>query len=92
MRALYLIAYDVSDPQRLRRVHALVKAHAYGGQKSVLECWLTDTELATLLARLARTIRAEEDRLLALRLDGAARVRTLGIALPPADPHFFYHG
>ncbi len=92
MRALYLVAYDIADPKRLRRVHALAKAHAYGGQKSVLECWLTDAERVQLLEKLARTIRAEEDRLFLLRLDRAARVRTLGLAVPPADPCFFYHG
>ncbi len=92
MRALYLIAYDIADPRRLRRVHALVKAHAYGGQKSALECWLSEAELAALLGRLARMIRAGDDRLFALRLDRAAQVRTLGLGVPPADPHFFYHG
>ena len=36
-RALYIVAYDVAKPSRLRKVHRTVKRFATGGQKSVFE-------------------------------------------------------
>jgi CRISPR-associated protein Cas2 len=91
-RALYLAAYDVSDPKRLRRALAAVKEHATGGQKSVYECYLSDVERADLLSELEAVLALEEDRFMLIRLDPRCRVETLGIAVQPADPNFFYVG
>ena len=38
-RKLYLVAYDVREPSRLRRALHILKDYAYAGQKSVFECW-----------------------------------------------------
>lgn len=92
MRRLYLIAYDVCDPGRLNRVRELLKAYSTGGQKSVYECWLTPAELTEVTEMLRRLIDATVDRAHVVTLDGRSRPHTLGIAVPPADPAFFYFG
>ncbi|RME81238.1 MAG: CRISPR-associated endonuclease Cas2 [Zetaproteobacteria bacterium] len=89
---LYLVGYDIARPERLRKMHALVKQHAYGGQKSVFECWMTEDERDALIGRAARLVDAREDRFFVLALDAAAKPQLLGLALPPQSPHFFYHG
>jgi len=91
-RDLYLAAYDVSDPKRLRASLELVKAYATGGQKSVYEIFLTAAEKGDLLKDMAQVLNETEDSFLLLRLDPRSRVHTLGIAIEPVDPPYFYFG
>jgi CRISPR-associated protein Cas2 len=91
-RDLYLAAYDVAHPRRLRASLDLVKGYASGGQKSVYECHLTPAEKAHLLHDLSLVLNEEEDRFLLVRLDPRARVFTLGIAVEPTDGEYFYYG
>ena len=91
-RALYLAAYDVRDPDRLRRAHELARVYAYGGQKSVHECFCTPTERDELMAAMRGRLDEEVDRFFLLRLDPRAVVITLGRAVPPLDPPMLYLG
>jgi CRISPR-associated protein Cas2 len=91
-RALYLIAYDIRHPRRLRKVLRVVKAYTTGGQKSVHECFLSATEKAELKRALAKIIHGQTDSVVFVRLDPRATPRTLGIAVPPRDEAFFYVG
>jgi CRISPR-associated protein Cas2 len=91
-RVLYLAAYDVSNPARLRQALYAVKGFATGGQKSVFECFLTDAERERLLERVAAVIDPDQDRFMLLRIEAGAPVRTLGAAVAPADPLFYYVG
>ncbi len=91
-RDLYIAAYDVRDPKRLRAALHAVKGYATGGQKSVYECFLTPAEKASLLAELREVLDLEADRFLLLRLDPRMGMTALGVAVPPCDPPFFYHG
>lgn len=91
-RSLWLIAYDVREPRRLRRTLEVVKSWSTGGQKSLHECWLDDAELVALAADLRAEIDPRIDSLLLLAPEPKAGVRTLGIATKPIDPHFFYLG
>ena len=91
-RDLYLAAYDICAPSRLRRALRLVKGYATGGQKSMYECFLSDVEKRHLLADMRDALDPSEDCFILLRLDPRARVHTLGIAVPPEDPPFFYQG
>ncbi|MFP4684111.1 MAG: CRISPR-associated protein Cas2 [Ectothiorhodospira sp.] len=91
-RALYLAAYDVSSPSRLRAALALVRAYATGGQKSVHEVFLTSAECHELLHDMALLLDEHEDRFLLLRLDARGRVHTLGQGSAPCDPDLFYLG
>ncbi len=89
-RKLYLAAYDVACPRRLRRALHVLRDYATGGQKSVFECYLADSERRELLDRVKEFIDLDEDRFLLLRLDPRSKVRTLGIGSPPRDGRFFY--
>lgn len=68
-RAVYLVAYDISHPARLRRVGGAVKAYLSCGQKSVAECWMTPPERELLFRQLSELIAHDEDRIHAFRLD-----------------------
>ena len=92
MRRLYLIAYDISDQRRLNRVRNFLKGYSTGGQKSVYECFLTDGEVRLVASRLDELIDPEADRIHIFSLDARSRTHTLGIALQPRDPSFFYFG
>jgi CRISPR-associated protein Cas2 len=89
-RSLYLAAYDVADPRRLRAALDLVKGYSTGGQKSVHECFLTGGEKAGLLHDLALVLEEDEDSFLLLRLDPRARTWTLGKAIEPVDAPYFH--
>ena len=91
-RDFYLAAYDISAPRRLRAALYAVKDYATGGQKSVYECFLSQGERQELMTTIARVIDPSEDSFMLLRLDPRAKIVTLGIAVPPEDPPFFYFG
>ena len=90
-RILYLAAYDVTDPERLQAALHVLKGYACGGQKSVFECFLSERERRALVAEIHGVLDLTHDRFLLLPL-GEVQVRTLGIALPPVDPDFYYVG
>jgi CRISPR-associated protein Cas2 len=91
-RDLYIAAYDISSPRRLRAALKAVKGYATGGQKSAYECFLTPGERRKLLVELRTVLDPLQDRFLLIRLDPRSRVHTLGIAEQPKDPPFFYCG
>ena len=91
-RALYVVAYDVAKPSRLRKVHRTVKRFATGGQKSVFECFLTSSEREDLLTEARAIIDEDKDRLMLFRVEERAQPVLLGTATPAADPDFVYVG
>ena len=91
-RKLYLIAYDISDARRLRHALELTRAYSTGGQKSVHECYLNDSERQHMLDAITQIIDPEEDRGMLLRLDSRCGVDVMGIANKPVDQDFFYVG
>lgn len=92
MRILYIIAYDITDMKRLGQVRYFLKGYSTGGQKSVYECFLEKEELKFIISKLKRLINHHEDRVHIFRIDGRSKVITLGIAIPPIDPEYFYIG
>ena len=91
-RNLYIVAYDIADPKRLRKLHRIVKQYATGGQKSAFECFLTSTERAELVKRGCLVINKKEDRFALLPVELRGQSILKGIALPAADPDFYYVG
>lgn len=91
-RDLYLAAYDISEPRRLSAALKLTRAYATGGQKSVHELFLTPAERQALVEDMSVLIDLDTDRFLLLKLDPRSRVHTLGKAVAPADPDYFYVG
>jgi len=91
-RRLYLAAYDVSDPARLRRALRVVRAFASGGQKSAYECWLTGREYDALHHMAGSVISPRHDSFAVFPLTLRRPLVTLGVAEPPSDPDFLYFG
>ena len=91
-RQLYLVAYDVRHPKRLRQAHHILKDFACGGQKSAFECYLTRAERKELTRRVEQCLDTNEDALLIIRLNNQDEVSTLGIAVEPADELYTYLG
>lgn len=79
-RTLYLVAYDVCDPQRLARVSRYFNSYRVAGQKSVPEIWVTPAELARICNDMTHLINTSEDRLQLIALDPRMRRRCYGLA------------
>ncbi len=91
-RQLYLAAYDITQPSRLRRCLATLKDYAGGGQKSVFECFLSPQEKQELLARMTALIDPDTDRFVIAPLDERGLYYSLGKAEPPQDGPLYYVG
>lgn len=91
-RNLHLACYDIAEPRRLAAALKLARAYATGGQRSAHELFLTPGERERLIGDMAALIDARTDRFLLVRLDPRSRVHTLGKAVLPADPDYFYVG
>lgn len=74
-RTRYLLAYDISDPGRLRRVHQIAKRFGYAMQYSVFLCDLDDVALIALREQLRATIHEREDRISIFALGPAGSSR-----------------
>ena len=84
----YLVSYDIADPDRLRKVHGVVKATAVRVQDSVYEALLTAKERVLLEARIKSVMNEKEDQVMFIDLGNAARadlpeVSTLGLPWRP---------
>lgn len=91
-RQLYLVAYDIREPKRLRRTHQVLKDYACGGQKSAFECYLSNTERKELGERIEQCMDMTKDTLLLIRLNTTDNVNALGVAAKPADELYTYLG
>ncbi len=91
-RDLYLACYDVAEPRRLAGALKLARVYATGGQKSAHEIFLTLAERERFVRDMRALLDLATDRFLLLRLDPRSRVHTLGKAVAPSDPDFFYLG
>lgn len=81
-RRRYLIAYDIADDRRLRRVCKLMEEFGQRLQYSVFLCDLTRAELATWQMRIRREVILTEDSIVRLDLgsvENPTRIVTLGV-------------
>lgn len=90
MRKTYVVAYDVCDQKRLRRVFKKMRGFGDHVQYSVFRCDLSDQERNLMIEALWDLIKHDEDQVLIFdigpsdgRADGA--VRMLGKAKPPPE-------
>ena len=76
----YLVAYDISDPKRLRQVALACQDYGHRHQRSVFICTLPAKKWVDLSNRLAEIIKPDEDRVVLIPLCGQCvkRIRTLG--------------
>lgn len=68
MKQLYVIAFDVCDPRRLRKVATCLEDVGLRVQHSVFECFLSRPDLNRLIRRLCRKIAPEEDKIMVFPL------------------------
>jgi len=64
MRNRYVVCYDISDPDRCRRVHGLMQGYGDRAQYSVFLCELNGMELTYLKRDLTELLNLNEDRAL----------------------------
>lgn len=74
---IYLVAYDIAEPKRLRRVCSLLEGFGTRVQYSVFECNISTPTMMGLWELLMRRINPEEDRLSAYPIDQSNLDRTL---------------
>lgn len=75
----WIIAYDITEPRRLRQVHAYLVKHAYALQYSVFLAACTERQLERILAGLDGQIHQKLDDVRAYPLPEGAEPVCLGV-------------
>ena len=70
---IYIIAYDISDARRWRRVFKTMKGFGEWIQLSVFQCRLSRRRRAELEAQLSEIIKMGEDHVLLIDIGPASR-------------------
>jgi CRISPR-associated protein Cas2 len=83
---LYLVAYDVRDPRRLRIVAKTCLDYGIRVEYSVFECDLAEDSFIKLWKDLCRVIDTDEDAILVYRICGSCvqRIKSLGTVIRPS--------
>lgn len=90
-RRRWLVAYDIRDDVRLRRVHDIVRSHGERLQYSVFLCDLTPIEKLNLRSALREVVNQHADSVVFIDLGepdrpGSAAIEFMGTSLPlPTD-------
>jgi CRISPR-associated protein Cas2 len=82
---LYIVAYDISDQRRWRRIFKLMKGYGEWVQLSVFQCRLTRQQHAELVNLLDGIIHHTEDHILLLDFGNADYVTPNVVSLGKAD-------
>lgn len=72
----FLIAYDICDPKRLRKVHQVVKGHGEAVQYSIFRCFLTPARKVKLMRKIMEHVNIREDQVLFFELGSAQSATT----------------
>jgi CRISPR-associated protein Cas2 len=78
---LYIVAYDITDPKRWRRVFRLMKGYGEWLQLSVFQCRMSRTRHAELIALLDGIIHPTHDHIVLMDLGPAAGVKPRVVSL-----------
>lgn len=89
---LYMIAYDISNPKRLGRVHRYLKKQGLPLQYSVFTVVLKRPSLLRLLAGLEQLIDPRQDDVRCYSLPRQVTTYALGRQLFPDDVMLFNKG
>ncbi|GEM_PF-528973 len=65
---LYLVAYDITQPKRLRRIAKTCKDYGVRVEKSVFECDLDEKLFGSLWQEINKIIDHDEDAVIAYRI------------------------
>ena len=78
---LYIVAYDIADPKRWRKVYKLMNGYGAWVQLSVFQCRMNKRRQAELVARLDKTIDQNEDHVVLVDLGVADNVEPRVVSL-----------
>ena len=83
----YIVAYDISDPKRLRRVASCCEDFGYRKQLSVFLCRLSRTDFVRLRSRLYDIIDLEADQVIFIPVCGKCvnQIEAIGRPTEAAD-------
>ncbi len=83
----YLVAYDICDPRRLRKVARACEDFGLRRQFSVFFCRLTAADLVRLKSRLYDVINLDQDQVLFIPLCArcVVQIEALGRPIEPHD-------
>lgn len=92
MRKDTVVSYDISDPDRLRKVFKIMRGFGDHLQYSVFRCALSEQERVKLTTALVEVINVSEDQVMFVDLgtyDNASQARfaTLGRAMTHPQRH-----
>ncbi len=82
---IYIVAYDISDQKRWRRVFRLMKGYGEWLQLSVFQCRLSRRRHAELIATLDGMIHHERDHVVIMDVGVADRIKPRIASLGKAD-------
>lgn len=82
-RRRYLIAYDISDPMRLRRVIKVMESYGQRLQYSVFLCDLSGTELVAWRSDILQEVRLTEDSVVRIDLGAVGASATVEVIGTP---------
>lgn len=71
IRRFYVIAYDVADNKRRKKIGDLLDNNGIRKNRSVFECFLTDNEFRKISGELRKTTKRGKDIILFYRLCSA---------------------
>jgi len=86
---VYLVAYDIADKKRLRRVYKLMRGFGDHMQYSVFRCVLSPVQRERMLDALHRAIHHREDQVIIIPLGRANAKRSwrmTTVGLPVTHP------
>lgn len=72
---LYLVAYDIADPTRWRRVFRIMKGHGEWLQLSVFQCRLSRLHHAEMIRMLDEVIHHDQDHIVIMDMGLADRMK-----------------
>ncbi len=78
----YIIAYDICQPRRLRKVARICEDYGLRLQKSVFECDLSKPFIAEMMKRLGNVIDYEADSVTSLPLCAACHAGRIELGVP----------
>jgi CRISPR-associated protein Cas2 len=83
----YIVAYDISDPKRLKKVATACEDFGVRKQYSVFLCRLSATDFVRLRSRLYDLIHLEKDQVLFIPICGKCvrQIEALGRPTEPTD-------
>ncbi|MBI2265392.1 MAG: CRISPR-associated endonuclease Cas2 [Armatimonadetes bacterium] len=92
MRQRYIVAYDVSDPKRLREIFKKMRGFGDPVQYSVFQCDLSTVEKILMISEVSKIINHSVDQVIIIDIGPAEGrgdhcIEVMGCSKPPRERH-----